>query len=52
MKSREEYTSLIQKVFKVGEDYLVLTENSIYIISGKVGKRSISMNDLLGNGDL
>ena len=36
MKSPEEYTSLVQKTYKVGEDYLVLTENSIYVVSGKI----------------
>lgn len=49
VKSNEEYTSLIQKIYKVGEDYLVLTENSIYIISGKVQKRRIQASSLLNN---
>ena len=41
VKSGDEFTSLIQKVYKVGEDYIVMTENSIYIVSGKVQKRRI-----------
>ncbi len=41
VKSNEEFTSLIQKVYKVGEDYIVLTENSIYLVSGKIQKRRI-----------
>ncbi len=47
VKSKEEYTSLIQKIYKVHEDYLVLTENSIYIVSGKVQKRKIQASSLL-----
>lgn len=51
IKSNDEYTSLIQKIYKVGpkggEDYLVLTENSIYIVSSKVDKRKIQTSALL-----
>ena len=47
VKSNDEYTSLIQKIYKVAEDYLVLTENSIYIVSGKVEKRKIQASALL-----
>ena len=47
VKSNEEYTSLIQKIYKVAEDLLVLTENSIYIVSGKVTKRKIQASSLL-----
>jgi hypothetical protein len=46
VKSGDEFTSLIQKVYKVGEDYIVMTENSIYIVSGKVQKRRIQANAL------
>jgi hypothetical protein len=41
VKSNEEFTSLIQKVFKVGEEYIVVTENSLYLVSGKIQKRLI-----------
>jgi hypothetical protein len=47
VKSNEEYTSLIQKIYKVVEDYIILTENSIYIISGKVQKRKIQASSLV-----
>jgi hypothetical protein len=40
-KSNDEFTSLIQKVYKVGDDYIVMTENSIYIISANVQKKKI-----------
>jgi hypothetical protein len=46
VKSAEEFTSLIQKTYKVGEDYIVMTENSIYIVSGKLQKRRIQANSL------
>lgn len=46
VKSGDEFTSLIQKVYKVGEDYIIMTENSIYIVSGKVQKRRIQANAL------
>lgn len=46
VKSGDEFTSLIQKVYKVGEDYIVMTENSIYIVSGVIQKRRIQANSL------
>lgn len=46
VKSAEEFTSLIQKVYKVAEDYIIMTENSIYLVSGKVHKRRIQANSL------
>ena len=47
VKSNDEYTSIIQKIYKVSEDYLILTENSIYIVSGKVQKRKIVASSLV-----
>lgn len=52
VKSADEYTSLIQKIYKVGDDFLVMSENSIYIVSGKVQKRKIQASSLLGNADV
>ena len=49
MKSSDEYTSLIQKLYKVGEEYLILTENSIYVVSGKIQKRKIQVGALMGS---
>lgn len=46
IKSNEEFTSLIQKVYKVQEDFIILTENSLYIVSGKVQKRRIEAKAL------
>ncbi len=49
VKNVEEYTSLIQKIFKAAEDYLIVTENSIYIASGKIQKKKIAMASLKDN---
>ena len=42
VKSEDEYTSPVAKIFKVEEDYLVITENSIYITSASIPSRKIS----------
>ena len=46
VKSNDEFTSLIQKVYKVAEDFIILTENSIYIISAKAEQRRINAKAL------
>ena len=43
VKSAEEYTSPIQKVFGTKTDFIIVTENSIYIVSGAIKKKNISM---------
>lgn len=48
VKSHEEFTSLVDKVFKVGEDYIVMTENSLYIVSGKIKRKRIQAPALRG----
>lgn len=48
VKSAEEFTSLVQKVYKVKEDYIIITENSIYLVSGKIQKRRIQAPALRG----
>jgi hypothetical protein len=43
VKSEDEYTSPISKIYNVGEtDYLILTENSIYIIDKECPTSRIS----------
>jgi hypothetical protein len=42
VRSEDEYTSPIQKIFRVEEDFVVITENSIYIVSRNIKKRIIS----------
>lgn len=46
VKSNEEFTSLVQHTYKVGEDYIMVTENSIYVVSGKIQKRRIQASQL------
>jgi hypothetical protein len=46
VKNSEEYTSHIQKIYKAGDDFIVMTENSIYLVSGKVQKRKIQASTL------
>ena len=43
VKSAEEYTSPIQKVFGTKTDFIIVTENSIYIVAGTIKKKNISM---------
>lgn len=42
VKNEEEYTSQIQKFYKSGTEYIVITENSIYIVSNEIPTRKIS----------
>ena len=49
VKNSEEYTSLIQKIYKAGDDFIIMTENSIYIVSGKIQKRKIQASALKGD---
>ena len=42
VKSEEEYTSSISKIYKVGGEFIVLTENSLYIVSSKVPSKRIA----------
>jgi len=42
VKSEDEYTSPISKIYKVGKEYIILTENSIYIVDVEIPTKSIS----------
>jgi len=42
VKSEDEYTSSISKFYKTGTEYIVITENSIYIVSADIPTRKIS----------
>ena len=48
VKSGDEFTSLIQKVYKVKEDFIIMTENSIYLASGKIARKRIQAPALRG----
>ena len=42
VKSEDEYTSPIAKIFKIEEEYIILTENSLYIVSASISTKRIS----------
>ena len=42
VKSAEEYTSPIAKFYKSATEYIIITENSIYIVSSDIPTRKIS----------
>jgi len=46
VKNQDEFTSNIKKMGKAGDDVVIMTENSVYVISGKTMKRRVSMKDL------
>jgi hypothetical protein len=48
VKNSEEFTSHIQKIYKAGDDFIIMTENSIYLVSGKIQKRKIQASNLRG----
>ena len=51
VKSKDEFTSLIKKLYKVGEDFIILTENSLYVVSGKIQKRKVNLASLMESSD-
>ena len=42
VKSEDEYTSPSSKIYKVDDSYIVVTENSIYIVSASIPTKKIS----------
>jgi hypothetical protein len=42
VKSQEEYTSPISKIYKIGKEYIVMTENSIYLVDVEIPTKRIS----------
>jgi hypothetical protein len=42
VKSEDEYTSTIAKFYKSGTEYIIVTENSIYVVSSDIPTRKIS----------
>ena len=40
--SEEEYTSPISKFYKSGTEFIIITENSIYLVSSDIPTRKIS----------
>ena len=42
VKSEDEYTSPIEKIFKVETEYIIATENSLYIVSSAIPTKRLS----------
>lgn len=42
VKSEDEYTSPISKIFGAGKEYIIITENSIYIVDKGIPTKRIS----------
>ena len=42
VRSEEEYTSSIAKFYKSGTEYIIITENSIYLVSSDIPTKKIS----------
>lgn len=42
VKSEDEYTSPISKIFKSGSEFIIVTENSIYLIDKDIPTKRIS----------
>lgn len=45
IKNTEEYTSYIEKIFRInGKDYIIMTENSIYVVDAEIPSKKVSMD--------
>lgn len=42
VKSEDEYTSPISKIYKVNTEYIIMTENSIYLVDVEIPTKRIS----------
>ena len=42
VKSEDEYTSPIIKIYKVETEYIIITENSIYVVSSEIATKRIT----------
>lgn len=42
VKSEDEYTSPISRIYNVEKEYIIITENSIYIVDAAINKKRIS----------
>jgi len=42
VKSEDEYTSPIAKFYRSGPEFIIITENSIYLVSSDIPTRKIS----------
>lgn len=42
VKSSEEYTSPVSKIYKVETEYIIITENSIYLVSSEIPTKRVT----------
>ena len=42
VKSEDEYTSPIQKIYKIETEFIIVTENSLYIVHHEIPTKRIS----------
>ena len=42
VKSEDEYTSPIEKIYKVEGEYIIVTENSLYLVAASIKTKRIS----------
>jgi hypothetical protein len=42
VKSEDEYTSPIQKIYKIETEFIIVTENSLYIVHHDIPTKRIS----------
>jgi hypothetical protein len=42
VKSQDEYTSPIASIFKVENEFIVITENSIYLVDANIAKKRVA----------
>ena len=42
VKSADEYTSPIAKIYKVETEYIIITENSVYVVSSDISTKRVS----------
>ena len=43
VKGEDEYTSPIVKIYKISNEYIIITENSIYIVDASIPTKKISL---------
>lgn len=42
IKNEDEYTSPISKIYKTEKEYIIITENSIYLVSNEIPTKRVS----------
>tara|TARA_Y100000992_G_scaffold249208_1_gene180937 strand:+ start:4692 stop:5003 length:312 start_codon:yes stop_codon:yes gene_type:complete len=42
IKNEDEYTSPISKIYKTEKEYIIITENSIYIVANSIATKRVS----------